>query len=232
MYRTLSEIKPEIETVIKTGRKVCDDRSTKNPKKLSQSIDALKHLYNALGEHITQSKSVLEKLAKLSNSIDDNVNGIEKWLNDSNKDLKSVGEIENLLEQCNRMYDEYKTSCNPTYLEEVREKIDELENKFSVHSNKGTLMKKLNEMKNTLQNLDSISLDTLRFVFHLSFIHREGMWYKISSNRSMEKELEDMDTTNPSVKDVHLEVMESVKVSLNAFSLLLRETAMLQFKGM
>ncbi|XP_037038480.1 dystrophin, isoforms A/C/F/G/H isoform X6 [Bradysia coprophila] len=190
MYRTLSEIKPEIETVIKTGRKVCEDRSTKNPKKLSQSIDALKHLYNALGEHITQSKSVLEKLSKLSNAIDDNVSGIEKWLNDSNKDLKSVGEIEKLLEQCNRMYDEYKLSCNPTYLEEVREKIDELEAKFSVHSNKGTLMKKLNEMKNTLQNLDSISLESLR---------------------SMEKELEDMDTTNPFVKDLHHEVMESVK---------------------
>lgn len=163
MYRTLSEIKSEIETVIKTGRKICEDRYTKNPKKLSQSIDALKHLYNALGEHVTQSKGVLEKLLKLSNGIDDNINGIEKWLNDSNKDLKSVFEIEKLFEQCNRMYDEYKQSCDPIYLEEVREKIDELETKFSVHSNKGVLLKKLNEMKNTLQNLDSISLDSLRF---------------------------------------------------------------------
>lgn len=33
-------------------------------------------------------------------------------------------------------------------------------------------------------------------------------------NRSMEKELEDMDTTNPFVKDLHREVAESVKVSL------------------
>lgn len=162
MYRTLSEIKPEIETVIKTGRKLCEDRSTKNPKKLSQSIDALKHLYNALGEHVTQSKNVLEKLVKLSNAIDDNVTGIEKWLNDANKDLKSVSEIETLLEQCNRMYDEYKQSCDPIYLEEIYNKMEELETKFSVHSNKGTLLKKLGEMKNTLQNLDSISLDSLR----------------------------------------------------------------------
>lgn len=169
MYRTLSEIKPEIESVIKTGRKICEDRSTKNPKKLSQSIDALKHLYNALGEHVTQSKNILEKLLKLSNGIDDNLNGIEKWLDDPNKDLKIIGEIEKLLEQCNRMYDEYKQSCDPIYLEEIREKIDELETRFSVHSNKGTLLKKLNEMKNTLQNLDSISLDTLRFVILLTF---------------------------------------------------------------
>lgn len=172
MYRTLSEIKPEIETVIKTGRKICEDKSTKNPKKLSQSIDALKHLYNALGEHVTQSKNILEKLLKLANGIDDNVNGIEKWLNDQNKDLKSVGEVEKLFEQCNRMYDEYKQSCEEIYLEEIREKIDELENRFSVHSNKGTLMKKLNEMKSTLQNLDSISLDSLRFVFlFVSFLN-------------------------------------------------------------
>lgn len=33
----------------------------------------------------------------------------------------------------------------------------------------------------------------------------------------MEKELEEMDTTNPFVKDVHQEVMESVKVSLIGF---------------
>lgn len=175
MYRTLSEIKPEIETVIKTGRKICDDRTIKNPKKLSQSIDALKHLYNALGEHVTQSKNILEKLLKLSNGIDDNINGIEKWLNDSNKDLKSIGEIEKLFEQCNRMYDEYKQSCDPIYLEDIRDKLEELETKFSVHSNKGTLLKKLNEMKNTLQNLDSISLDSLRFVCLFVFFSRSAL---------------------------------------------------------
>lgn len=208
----LSEIKPEIETVIKTGRKICEDKITKNPKKLSQSIDALKHLYNALGEHVTQSKNVLEKLLKLSNSIADNLNGIEKWLNDQNKDLKSVGEIEKLLEQCNRMYDEYKQSCDEIYLEEIREKIDELENTFSVHSSKGTLVKKLDEMKNTLQNLDSISLDSLRFVFtHVEYLREiDGI---LRFNRSMEKDLEDMDTANPFVKELHQEVFETVKVS-------------------
>ncbi|KAJ6635992.1 Dystrophin, isoforms A/C/F/G/H, partial [Pseudolycoriella hygida] len=195
MYRTLSEIKPEIESVIKTGRKICEDRTTKNPKKLSQSIDALKHLYNALGEHVTQSKNILEKLLKLANGIEDNINGIDKWLEDSNKDLKHICEIEKLLEQCNRMYDEYKESCDAIYLEEVREKIDELETKFSVHSNKGSLLKKLREMSSTLQNLDSISLDTLR---------------------TMEKDLEDMDTTNPSVKELHKEVQEAVKIGLSS----------------
>lgn len=33
----------------------------------------------------------------------------------------------------------------------------------------------------------------------------------------MEKELEDMDTTNPFVKDLHQEIVESVKVSLEHF---------------
>lgn len=36
----------------------------------------------------------------------------------------------------------------------------------------------------------------------------------------MEKELEDMDTTNLSVKDLHQEVAESVKVSLGFFQFL------------
>lgn len=37
----------------------------------------------------------------------------------------------------------------------------------------------------------------------------------------MERELEDMDTTNQFVKDLHQDVVESVKVSLNVLFLLM-----------
>lgn len=36
----------------------------------------------------------------------------------------------------------------------------------------------------------------------------------------MEKELEDIDTTNPVVRELHQEVVESVKVSLNRIYLI------------
>lgn len=50
LYRTLSEIKPEIESIIKSGRQICNDSNTKDSKKLGTRIDTLKHLYNSLGE--------------------------------------------------------------------------------------------------------------------------------------------------------------------------------------
>lgn len=207
MYRKLSEIKSEIENVIKTGRKICDDRTTKNPKKLGLSIDALKHLYNALGEHVTQSKNALEKLLKLFNGLTETLNRVEKWLdaNDNcgsprlittnNNELAELElpaiEVEKLLAKCNELYDEYGNSCESIYLEDIRRRIDCLSKRFVDISNVDVL-KNLNETKATLHNLDSISLDTLR---------------------AMEKDLDEMDTSNSEVHRLHQQVLEIVKVS-------------------
>lgn len=208
MYRTLSEIKSEIENVIKTGRKICEDRTTKNPKKLGLSIDALKHLYNALGEHVTQSKNDLEKLLKLSNTLTNELNAVEKWLcmnENSNSPVGVVGdkennsdelpaiEIEKILEQCNVLYDEYRESCEPIYLEDVRRRIDCLSKRF-VEASNADVLKNLNETKLTLHNLDTISIDTLR---------------------AMEKDLAEMNTSNREVQKLHSQVLEIVKVSIS-----------------
>lgn len=205
MYRTLSEIKAEIESVIKTGRKICEDRTTKNPKKLGLSIDALKHLYNALGEHVTQSKNALEKLLKLSNALTETLNRVEKWLDandncgsptagnnnvDEELELPAI-EVEKLLDQCNELYDEYRDSCESIYLEDIRRRIDCLSKRFVDVSNVDVL-KNLNETKATLHNLDTISLDTLR---------------------AMETDLAEMDTSNAEVHKLHQQVLEIVKVS-------------------
>lgn len=165
MYRTLSEIKSEIETVIKTGRKVCEDKTTKNPKKLGLSIDALKHLYNALGEHVTQSKNILEKLLKMSTTLADNFARAERLLDqqadgNGNTDEGGVG-VETLLNQCNAIYDKYLETCEPTYLEDVRVRIDDLSTRH-LQSSDTDVVKRLNELKATLHNLDNISLDKLR----------------------------------------------------------------------
>lgn len=169
MYRTLSEIKSEIETVIKTGRKVCEDKMTKHPKKLGVSIDALKHLYNNLGEHVTQSKNTLEKLLKLANALADNFIKIEQLLeahdSDPNQqnatDGSSVADVDLLLNQCNAWYDQYNQTCEATYLEDVRIRIDEFSTRFLQISNVD-VVKQLNELKSTLHNLDNVSLDKLR----------------------------------------------------------------------
>ena len=172
MYRTLSEVKGEIENVIKTGRKICEDKSTKYPKKLSMSIDALKHLYNSLGEHVTQSKVALEKLLKIMKTLNENMNVIEKWI-ETMTELRRSGNgaaVENavtseqvggLIDKCNELFNEYNETCEAAYLEELRAKIDSLTERFSKIADV-EIGKSLLEIKSTLQNLDNISMDTLR----------------------------------------------------------------------
>lgn len=179
MYRTLSEVKNEIENVIKTGRKICDDKTTKYAKKLTLSIDALKHLYNMLGEHVTQSKINLEKLLRLATAIQTNINTIERWLNYSTEFNELTTEQRNkllgsdpalvlsndqvgaMIEKCNIMYGEYREICDPTYLEDLQAKIDNLSQRF-IKITVNDVGKDLLEIKSTLQNLDNISIDTLR----------------------------------------------------------------------
>lgn len=179
MYRTLSDIKTEVETVIKTGRKLCEDKTTKYAKKLTLSIDALKHLYNSLGEHVTQSKVNLEKLLRLANAIQSNLATIERWINYSSEAAELTPEQRNkafgndptllltndqiaaMLERCNTMYEEYTEICDPTYLEELHAKIDDISQRF-IRITVNDAEKDLIEIKSTLQNMDNISLDTLR----------------------------------------------------------------------
>lgn len=179
MYRTLSEVKAEIESVIKTGRKVCEEKTTKHPKKLNQSIDALKHLYNALGEHVTQSKNSLEKLMRLMSTLQSKIDVVEKWLdfsdeiggvsieqrkkmagNDFTLTL-SNGQIAEMLDKCNELYVEYNEICETIYLEELRAKLDQLSERFILYTD-NDVGKSLLEIKSTLQNLDNVSIDTLR----------------------------------------------------------------------
>ena len=51
-YKTMTEVKPKVESVIKSGRQIVDKRQVDNPEKLSKELDALKLLYNNLGSKV------------------------------------------------------------------------------------------------------------------------------------------------------------------------------------
>lgn len=48
----LSEVKGEVETVIKTGRQIVQKQQTEQPKELDDRVTALKLLYNQLGSQV------------------------------------------------------------------------------------------------------------------------------------------------------------------------------------
>ncbi|XP_023158466.1 dystrophin, isoforms A/C/F/G/H isoform X1 [Ceratitis capitata] len=171
IYRTLSEIKPEIESTIKTGRKVCEDKFTRSPKQLSQRIDALKHLYNALGENVTQSKMFLETLLKLAHQLDECFDHADQLIRrfESTQEMQDRNsgflEFEDLLQRCDELYEEYNKSCDQSCMEETRQKIDELKTIY-MKLTSADVIKRLTEMKSTLQNLDNISPETLKGMEH------------------------------------------------------------------
>ncbi|XP_060923329.1 dystrophin-like [Limanda limanda] len=80
LYKMLSEVKGEIETVIKTGRHIVQRQQTEHPKELDDRVTALKLLYNQLGSQVTESKLELEKSLKLSRKLRKELNGLTEWL--------------------------------------------------------------------------------------------------------------------------------------------------------
>lgn len=173
LYKILSEVKGEIEVVIKSGRKVCEDPTTKTPKKLNQRIDALKHLYNNLGETVTESKKQLEYLSKLSKDLGENFDLIENHLRErqlselsveSRADDSDIEQIRSALARCNEIYREYASVCDANYLGDLKDRIEILNSRLerSVRrTSDASNLKVLHEMKSTLQNMNSITLATL-----------------------------------------------------------------------
>lgn len=180
LYRYLSEIKGEIEIVIKSGRKVCEDASTKNPRKLNQRIDALKHLYNNLGETVTDSKKQLEFLCKLTKELNSNFALIDNYLTKRrNQDLSQdpeqvikdddeseINAVRIALDKCNKLFQEYAEVCDLNYLGDLKDRIEILTSRFeqTIRRREEDIddLKLLCEMRSSLQNMNNISVATLK----------------------------------------------------------------------
>ncbi|XP_026823551.1 dystrophin isoform X9 [Ooceraea biroi] len=146
-YQTLSEIKSEIECIIVTGRKLVEDTAVSEPDNFSKRIDMLKELYNKLGLHITESKSILESALDLSRDMHKNLTYINMSVESINKELdtqKSMPDLpvnaiyvrETLTEVIPRLnvirdkllrsQDEFSKLCDPMYLEQLKEKMSDI----------------------------------------------------------------------------------------------------------
>ncbi|XP_070800302.1 dystrophin isoform X2 [Pituophis catenifer annectens] len=79
-YKILSEVKSEVETIIKTGRQIVQKQQTENPKELDERLTALKLQYNDLGAKVTEKKQELEKCLKLSRKLRKEMNALTEWL--------------------------------------------------------------------------------------------------------------------------------------------------------
>ncbi|XP_027389377.1 dystrophin isoform X6 [Bos indicus x Bos taurus] len=96
LYKSLSEVKSEVEMVIKTGRQIVQKKQTENPKELDERVTALKLHYNELGAKVTERKQQLEKCLKLSRKMRKEMNALTEWLAATDLELTKRSAVEGM----------------------------------------------------------------------------------------------------------------------------------------
>ncbi|KAE8601558.1 hypothetical protein XENTR_v10013716 [Xenopus tropicalis] len=96
LYKTLSEVKLEVETVIKTGRQIVQKQQTDNPKLMDEQLTALKLLYNDLGAQVTEGKQDLERALHLAGKLRKDSTSLSEWLTSTESELVQKSTAGNL----------------------------------------------------------------------------------------------------------------------------------------
>ncbi|KAM4772680.1 utrophin isoform 1-T1 [Rhinophrynus dorsalis] len=96
LYKTLSEVKLEVETVIKTGRQIVQKQQTDNPKLMDEQLTALKLLYNDLGAQVTEGKQDLERAILLAGKLKKESTSLSDWLTATESELVQKSTADNL----------------------------------------------------------------------------------------------------------------------------------------
>ncbi|XP_011310315.1 dystrophin, isoforms A/C/F/G/H isoform X3 [Fopius arisanus] len=151
-YQTLSEIKSEIESIIVIGRKLVEENSVSEPDKFSKRIDTLKELYNKLGQRITESKSILESALELSRDMYKHMTYLNMAIESINRELDTQKNMPDLpvnaiyvtetltevlprlnavKEKLFRSQDEFLKLCDPSYLEQLKERLTDIITRLS-----------------------------------------------------------------------------------------------------
>ncbi|XP_024887336.1 dystrophin-like isoform X9 [Temnothorax curvispinosus] len=151
-YQTLSEIKSEIECIIVTGRKLVEDKAVPEPDKFSKRIDMLKELYNKLGLHITEFKSILESALDLSRDMHKNMAYVNMSIESINKELDTQKSMPDL--PVNAIYvRETLTEVIPR-LNVIRDKLFVSQNQFSKLCDPMYLKEKMSDVIMRLANTE------------------------------------------------------------------------------
>lgn len=89
-YKTLSELKSQIEVVLKQGRSIVDKKQVDNTEELTSQLDNLKQKYNDLGSRVTNGKNDLEKAFKTAKKFRKEYSIINDFLGKIDGELRKI----------------------------------------------------------------------------------------------------------------------------------------------
>ncbi|XP_067947670.1 dystrophin-like [Watersipora subatra] len=147
-YSTMSEIKLEVEYVIKTGRQLVEKKQVDFPRRVNQSLDALKSLYNRLGSKISQARKDLDKAYKISKVISKHTQRVRELVEEAENRLGSdilnledesawIKMMESEFEKVHpslaaivSLYDQFEQFAEDSALDEAKESYEELKERW------------------------------------------------------------------------------------------------------
>ena len=160
-YKTLSELKPQIETVLKQGRSIVDKKQVDNLEELTHSLDLLKQKYNDIGSRVTNSKNELEKGFKMAKKFKKEYNLLSDFMSKINGELKKIEQkplsknypdeldwIKNTKSEINKV-----NSINMNNLRSYQKNLQEILFNKKVNSENFRNSSKINEIEQKIENL-------------------------------------------------------------------------------
>ncbi|KAL7669255.1 hypothetical protein ACOME3_009919 [Neoechinorhynchus agilis] len=90
LYSQLSDLKPEIEQVIKQGRSIVDRRQTDRLDETTHDLDRLKHQFNDLGARVTTGKENLECVLKCLRKFHNELTLVLEWVRKMDNELRKL----------------------------------------------------------------------------------------------------------------------------------------------
>ncbi|GAB6025091.1 hypothetical protein CHUAL_010524 [Chamberlinius hualienensis] len=153
-YRQLSDIKGEVEFVIKTGRQLVDSKQVDDPISLSSQLDQLKAAYNQLGMRVTDAKSRLERALRMAKKLKKDRRIMQDWLTKTQKDLETVEITVTVKNRCLKEAKEMELILNS--VNELSEGFLGLAEDGSMEKLKGKVTDINKQWEKTMQKLKSV----------------------------------------------------------------------------
>ncbi|CAF3672349.1 unnamed protein product [Rotaria sordida] len=143
LYKTLSDIKSEVEYVIRTGRGIVEKRQIDEPNDLTRQIDKLKTQYNTLGAKVSASKAQLDNVERHLRKFRKEYSHIHEWFVKADSEIRK---IEN--KQISK-----NTKEENDWIRTTRNDIRKLENNFETLKNlERTIQKEVDRPLTTIHD--------------------------------------------------------------------------------
>ncbi len=90
LYKTLSDIKSEVEYVIRVGREIVDKGQTDESNDLTRQIDQLKSTYNNLGAKVSAAKTQLDSVERHLRKFRKEYTHIHEWFVKADHEIRKI----------------------------------------------------------------------------------------------------------------------------------------------